>query len=143
MDIAYRLKRLQDVLHAVRIARTLAAHERWTRDELCRYQRSRFLALLRHAVDRSPFYRELYRSIGRTAAPLLADLPVIDKRTVMDNFDRLVTDRRLTLAALQDHLRTVRHDPYYLGQYRVLATTGTSGLRGGARSSPTPCAGSG
>lgn len=48
----------------------------------------------------------------------------------MDNFDAVVTDPRLKLDALRQHLQSIRGDAYYLGRYRVVATAGTSGLRG-------------
>ena len=45
----------------------------------------------------------------------------------MEHFDELVTDRRLRLAELLDHLSNVDRDALYLGEYRAMATSGSSG----------------
>jgi len=55
---------------------------------------------------------------------------VVNKRVLMENFNAVVTDPRLRLDALQQHLANLHGDDCYLGQYRVVATAGTSGLRG-------------
>lgn len=124
------LRQFQDAAAAFVMSLGLARHDRWTRDDVVRHQRRRLARLLRHAVSRSDFYRDLYRDVRVDEKTALTDLPIIDKRRVMENFDRLVTDRRLKLADLEAHLRQMGEDAYYLDQYRVLATAGTSGLRG-------------
>jgi phenylacetate-coenzyme A ligase PaaK-like adenylate-forming protein len=53
------------------------------------------------------------------------------KTDMMDNFDDVVTDRRLTRAAIEDHLSNVGERPTLLaGEYVCLASGGSSGLRG-------------
>jgi phenylacetate-coenzyme A ligase PaaK-like adenylate-forming protein len=123
------LERLKDVLRALWIARELESHDFWMAGQLAKYQHRRFEELVKHAVTQSPFYQELYRD-HLDDGFRLQDLPLTNKRMLMDNFDRVVTDRRLKLECVQKHLRTVGGDDLYLGQYRVVATAGTSGLRG-------------
>jgi phenylacetate-coenzyme A ligase PaaK-like adenylate-forming protein len=123
------LKRIRDVLRALWIARELESHDSWSPKQLVEYQHRRLGELVRHAIAHSPFYRELYRKHLRDGIRL-QDLPVTNKRMLMDNFDRVITDPRLTLDRVQRHLPTIRGDDLYLGQYRVMATAGTSGLRG-------------
>jgi len=130
MALAYWTRRLGDVTRAVLTSVALARHDSWSRTQVRRHQQARLDALVRHALHASPFYRDHYRGLDLTGSIMLTELPTINKRTVMENFNRLVTDPRLRLAALQDHLRALRRDAYYLGAYRVLATAGTSGLRG-------------
>ncbi len=48
----------------------------------------------------------------------------------MERFGDWVCDRRLDLAGVQAHLETVRGDERYLGEYRCLATSGTTGRPG-------------
>jgi len=85
--------------------------------------------LIAYALRRSPFYQELYGDlkIGRLA---LEALPTIDRQTMTAHFDRVVTDPRLRLADLEIHLQGLKGDDYYLGEYRVLASAGSTGLRG-------------
>ena len=54
---------------------------------------------------------------------------------MLENFDDLVTDRRLTLAGVERHLAELedsnsRREPMLFGEYRVMASGGTSGQRG-------------
>ena len=60
----------------------------------------------------------------------LSELPTLSKATLMDNFDRVVTDSRLRRAELETHLAGPAADRPYLGRYRLFSTAGTTGLRG-------------
>lgn len=108
----------------------LKRFERGNREKLENYQRQRLFSLLSYARRASPFYQEHYKNIRMDRTMLLSDLPIIDKAVMMDNFDRLVTDPRLKLSDLQNHIRHLTGDEYYLGKYRVLTTSGSSGLKG-------------
>jgi len=130
MSFSYQFKRIQDVLRADMMLTRLKRREKWTREKLKNFQRRQVSSLVSHAIRSSPFYRELYRDIRIDGKMALSDLPVIDKATMMENFDRLVTDPRLRLSELQNHIRGLTGDAYYLGTYRVLTTSGSSGLKG-------------
>lgn len=130
MRIGYTLKRLRDVGRAFSILKTLNSHNRWSRQDIIRFQQQQLQSLFQHAIKHSPFYRELYRDFEPGRPVALEDLPIIDKKTVMENFDRLVTDPRLKLVDLEAHLRHLATDDYYLGEYRVMTTSGSSGFKG-------------
>ncbi|PHP64636.1 hypothetical protein CSC94_23340 [Zhengella mangrovi] len=49
---------------------------------------------------------------------------------MMENFDEWVTDPRLKLADIEQQIINDPEDQYYLGEYRIVATSGSSGLRG-------------
>jgi phenylacetate-coenzyme A ligase PaaK-like adenylate-forming protein len=127
MDLAYDAKRLIDVARAFRLARRLAERERWPPERLRAHQQERLEALVRHALAHSPFYRERLPATGPVD---LAALPVLDKATLMEHFDALVCDRRLRRDALLDHLEGLDHDALYLGDYRAMTTSGSSGRKG-------------
>lgn len=130
MRVGYTLKRFQDVIRALAIQKKLNAHDQWIRQELVRFQHQQLSSLVTHAIRCSPFYKELYGHISTNKGVVLHDLPIIDKATMMENFDRLVTDPRLKLTELQAHIGQLTRDEYYLGEYRVLTTSGSSGLKG-------------
>ena len=130
MDILPGLDRLLDVARALWIYRGLRRHESWSSEQLKRHQARSLRALVVHAKARSPFYRELYAGIPIGPDLQLSHLPTVDKHLIMENFDRVVTDRRLELAAIEAHLEQLRSDQTYLGRYRALTTSGTSGFRG-------------
>lgn len=94
----------------------------------------RLRALLSHARERSSWHRE--RLAGLDLETLrgddLAALPTMTKQDLMANWDGIVTDPRLTLEAANRHLeRTAEtgEPSYVLGDYTVVASGGSSGLR--------------
>ena len=129
MSLAYGWKRMVDVAGAFRERRGLDARDRWPRDQLLAYQRARLGELVAFASRCSPFYRELY---GERAAQdvVLEELPTVDKATMMASFDDVVSDRRLRRAELEQHIETLRDDELYLGEHRVMASSGTTGRHG-------------
>ena len=126
MDPRYEATRLIDVARMLRLASRSGERERWPREQLARFQQERLGALVAHARARSPYYRE---RIGGGPVELAA-LPVLDKATLMARFDDIVTDRRLRRDDLLAHLDGLRHDALYLGRYRAMATSGSSGRKG-------------
>jgi phenylacetate-CoA ligase len=109
-------------------ARRLVADERVPRKEIAALQQRRLEALARHAYDRSPFYRERLGPLHSGVE--LATLPTLDKATLIERFDDIVCDPRLRRDALAAHLAGPNHQQPYLGDVRVLATSGSSGRSG-------------
>jgi phenylacetate-CoA ligase len=130
MRVDERAGRLADLAAAMRQARELIGHDRWSSGQLEAFQRRRLEALVRHAAARSPFYRERWASLDLGDPVELRRLPVVDKATVMERFDDLVTDPRLTLAAVEAHLDGLAGDQLLGGRYRAMATGGSTGRKG-------------
>lgn len=129
MKEPHTMRRLGDLARAIVYRQALIRHECWPRARLEELQQRRLADLLEWATEKSPFYRE-YRRINRLGPPYnLQDFPILDKRTYMKHFDRIVTDPRLRLSQLQEHMGRISGDEYYLGEYRVLTTAGSSGLK--------------
>ena len=125
----FSIWRLADFAGALRTHKKSIAR-RWTRDELKTHQQQRLASLVKHAVQNSPFYRDLYKNIRPDGSWSLTDLPPVNKSIMMENYDRFVTDRNLKLASLRTHLQEIRDDDLYGGQYRILTSSGSTGLRG-------------
>jgi phenylacetate-CoA ligase len=106
------------------------ARDRWPRDRLLAFQAERLRALIGHAVAASPYHRDLLGPDAAGGDVPLQELPTLSKATLMDNFDRVVTDPRLRRAELEAHLAGPAPDRPYLGRYRLFSTAGTTGLRG-------------
>jgi phenylacetate-CoA ligase len=98
--------------------------ESWSRDQLLDYQARRLKKLREYAWAHSQFYRTFHRGLER--APL-TELPVLTKSQLIDHFDDIVTDRRITMRALDDHVARHRPGTRFRHQYWVCATSGTSG----------------
>lgn len=103
------------------------ASSRWSVEALHRHQQQGLAALRRFARECSPFYRRFHG--GLEDAPL-AGLPILDKATLMAEFDRLVTDPAIRLADVEAHLARPAPGAAYLGRYTALSTSGSTGLRG-------------
>ncbi|MEA2102063.1 MAG: hypothetical protein U9P80_05760, partial [Thermodesulfobacteriota bacterium] len=93
-------------------------------------QDKRFRRILRYAVKNSPFYRDFYQGIDIENCSL-QDLPVLQKRVMMDNYDRFVTDPRLKIKDLQAFLsdRSNAAKPFK-DDFVVINSSGTSGEMG-------------
>ena len=118
-----------DVQAVQKHAAELIARNLWTRQQLLTFQSEQLQRTLDYAVHTSSFYRDTIGNLARASAPLHA-LPILTKRSLMDNFDAIVTDRRLTRKLVEAHVDGPDPNALLLGEYRVAATGGTSGERG-------------
>jgi hypothetical protein len=66
------------------------------REGITRVSERRLRRLVRYAMQRSPFYAKLYRGINPDTFRL-QDLPPINKQTLMENFDDIITEPGLKL----------------------------------------------
>jgi phenylacetate-CoA ligase len=60
----------------------------------------------------------------------LTELPTLSKATLMEQFDGVVADPRLRLAAVEAHAVSDHPAALLAGEYHVFTTSGTSGRRG-------------
>jgi phenylacetate-CoA ligase len=129
MKKQHMMRRLGDLARAIVYRQALIRHECWPRARLEELQQRRIVDLLDWVTQKSPFYRE-YRSTHRLGPPYsLQDFPIMDKKAYMKHFDEIVTDPRLCLSQLQEHMAHVSGDEYYMNEYRVLTTAGSSGYK--------------
>src|SRR5262249_2525462 len=108
------------------LAAVLMARDRWRRNDLLEVQRQRLDDLLGYAASASPYYRDL---LGPAVASgrALEELPVLTKTTLMEQWDRIVTEPGLRLRDVEAHLASQRCGELLLGEFRAFATGGTTG----------------
>jgi phenylacetate-CoA ligase len=111
------------------LAAEMLARERWSRERLLSFQRRRLRAIVQHAVAHSPYYGQVIGNVSSDDISL-QELPILTKTTLMAEFDRIVTDRRLRLADADRHLAGDRAGEPLFNEYRVVSSGGTTGLRG-------------
>ena len=75
--------------------RFVAASERWPRERLEAYQLERLRAVVAHAAEQVPYYRELFAAHGfepgdLTSLEALGRLPLLEKRAVQERTDDLI-----------------------------------------------------
>jgi phenylacetate-CoA ligase len=105
----------------------------WGAERIEAAQRDGLRRLLAHAVAHSPFHRRRLAGIDMAGIEPgdLASLPVMTKTDMMATIDDVFTDRRLTLAAIEQGLAATGTEPVpVLGRYMALATGGSTGRRG-------------
>ncbi len=88
--------------------------------------------MLTHATEHSPWHRERLAGLDleNVSDADVETLPTMTKSDLMDNFDDIVTDRRVTRELCDRHLANLTDDTYLLGEYHVVASGGSSGQRG-------------
>jgi phenylacetate-CoA ligase len=128
----YETRRQRHVADALALAPLLVEQLDWPADRLAAHRTRRLRELVRIATERSPWYRKRLSGvdIDRLDKSTLAELPVLTKAELMEHFDDIVTDSRLSLAGLEAHLSTVETGAYLLGRYTALTSGGSSGQRG-------------
>jgi len=130
--VGYHRRRLADTAQALRLARTQTSREQGPRAQLAQHQQQRLDTVVRHAASHSPYYRRWFAQTGALGdGPVqLERLPVLDKALLMEHFDELVCDPRLRRDQLLDWVGQMAGDQLYLGRYRVMVTSGSSGRPG-------------
>lgn len=105
----------------------------WSEAQIAQHQQSALRDLLAVAIERSPFHARRLGGIDPNRITLadLASLPVMTKSEMMQSFDEVVTDRRLSRDAVEAHLASTGFDAVELfDAFSVLASGGSSGTRG-------------
>ena len=98
----------------------------YSRGKLEKVQQSRLKELVRFAKKNSPFYEERYQNTGEEFC--LEDLPPVSKPELMADFDRVVTDRHVTLKKIDEFCADLDHVGRMLdGKYLVFKTSGSTG----------------
>lgn len=128
--LRHALAQATDLAAGFLLSRQLIARDGWSRAQLLALQSDAFRAIVRHAQRSSAFYRDLYRGVDLGDGLVPRHLPVTEKRLLMENLETVVTDPRLRRDVLDRHLAYATGDTLLFGDYRVVATAGTSGLRG-------------
>ena len=86
----------------------------------------RMSTVVNHARKNSPYLKELYKDIPQDFS--LSDLPVTDKKTLMENWDSWVCDPNLKLADVEKFMEdTSNIGSLYNKEYMVFTTSGSTG----------------
>ncbi|MFI4962865.1 MAG: phenylacetate--CoA ligase family protein [Legionellales bacterium] len=107
----------------------------YSQKKLQKIRQKRLRALLHYAKEHSPWYKKVLATIdvAHFTEDRMSEIPILTKTILMENWDDIVTDRRLTLDRVEKHLDRMNRDDdtlYLLNRYHVLSTSGSSGKRG-------------
>jgi phenylacetate-coenzyme A ligase PaaK-like adenylate-forming protein len=104
----------------------------WSADRIAAEREARLRATLAAAIQRSPWHRQRLGGVdlSMSGERLLAALPPMTKHDLMTNFDGIVTDRRVTLAGIDDHLADLGDGRFFLDGCVAVTSGGSTGQRG-------------
>ncbi len=106
----------------------------WPLERLHGLRDERLRSLIRVAKERSPWHARRLRHIDPAIlrGDDLSMIPPMTKADLMDNWDDIVTDRRLNLDLAYRHLARINEQgpAYLLDHYHVLMSGGSSARRG-------------
>jgi len=70
-----------------------AGRDSWTPEELASFQRRKLDAVLKHAVDHVPYYRQWFQANGlNRTSPRLEDFPVIEKKDIRGHEQEFIAE---------------------------------------------------
>lgn len=130
---SYEDLRVRHVKDAMTATGELIARLGWPAERLAAHREAELRRLVRAAQAASPWHRKRLAHVDADALDEagLAELPVMTKDDLMANFDEIVTDDRLRLDVVEDHLEALdAGDAYLFDRYRAVASGGSSGRRG-------------
>jgi phenylacetate-CoA ligase len=102
----------------------------WPAERLVAFRAAALRRLVHHARVRSPWHARRLASLpdGLAGEALLRALPCMTKADLLEHFDQIVTDSRLTLARCRAHLEVERREGGWLdGEFRVVVSGGSRG----------------
>ncbi len=107
----------------------------WPLERLWELRDERLRALIRHAKEFSPWHARRLAHIDpeEISGADMSEIPPMTKTDLMNNWDEIVTDRRLTLSLAYEHLNRMLSEGrprMLLGRYAVIASGGSTGQRG-------------
>lgn len=125
-------------MNTIKVLQELAAlkrNEKKTVLQLRQMQEQKLRTMLTYAYEHSPYYKNAFEAAGLTAetvrtAPLSA-FPTLDKATLLERFDSLVTVPDVTQEELRrfDAEQAADRKPYK-GKYHVVHSSGSTGTPG-------------
>lgn len=107
----------------------------WSKEKIYEERQILLRKLLNHAKQHSSWYRKQLAPFDITnfTEEMLPELPALNKTTLMENWDEIITHPDLSLAIVEKHIANMLADDellYLNDRFHVIATGGSSGKRG-------------
>src|ERR1700748_689254 len=128
----YETQRQQHLDRAMALAPEMIDRLQWPAYALAARRVRVLRELVRDAIALSPWHRQRLTGIDFEQLDEigLRDLPTMTKADLMVNFDQIVTDERLSLELVNNHLEKVTTGGYLLDSYTAVTSGGSTGERG-------------
>lgn len=111
----------------------LKRNEHKNRGQIGKMQNKKLRKLLRYAYDHSAYYRRTFEDAGITRDQMetlpLSAFPVMDKASLMEHFDEIVTDPELKQQELREFDKNSSiKEKLYRGRYHIVHSSGSTGV---------------
>lgn len=111
----------------------LKRNEHKNRGQIGKMQNKKLRRLLRYAYDHSVYYRRTFEDAGITRDQMetlpLSAFPVMDKASLMEHFDEIVTDPELKQQELREFDKNSSiKEKLYRGRYHIVHSSGSTGV---------------
>ncbi len=128
----YEKKRKRHVKYMAQLLPEYIDRLSWSRDKILKEQTKALRSLLIHAKSNSEWHRKRLSDIDPVSVTIedLDKIPPMSKKELMENWDSIVTDERAKLADANTHISEIKSDKYFLDDYHVNISGGSSGFRG-------------
>src|SRR5690348_4773709 len=128
----YETLRQQHLARAMALAPEMIDRLDWPAYALAAHRVRLLRELVRKAIARSPWHSDRLAGVDpdQLDEVSLRELPPMTKADLMANFDRIVTNNRLSLELVNSHLETVTTGSYLLDDYTAVTSGGSTGERG-------------
>jgi phenylacetate-CoA ligase len=129
---SYEALRQRHLADAMALAPHLIERLDWPAERMAAHRSEQLRELVRYAVAHSRWHRSRLEGVDadQLDATSLRELPVMTKTDLMEHFDEIVTDERLSLELVNAHLDKVESSGYLLDRYSAVTSGGSSGERG-------------
>ena len=110
----------------------LKRNEHKTREQIRALQDKKLRKLLSYAYDHSTYYREVFEKSGITRENIqslpLSVFPTMDKETLMEHFDEIVTVSDIRQEELRKFDEICEDEELFRGKYHVVHSSGSTGV---------------
>lgn len=110
----------------------LKRNEHKTREQIQILQDKKLRKLLYYAYDHSTYYRQAFENRGISREQIgklpLSAFPTMDKETLMEHFDEIVTVPDIRQEELRKFDETSLEEKLYHGKYHVVHSSGSTGI---------------
>lgn len=102
----------------------LKRNEKKTQNQMQRLQQKKLRKLLLYAYNNSVYYKEAFEKAGITSKNInsvpLNEFPVINKEMLMENFDKVVTDKKINQELLRKFDTSNKEDGLFKNEFHVV-----------------------
>ncbi len=122
------LDRIAFYINFIKYLKVINAFEKLDITEKAAYRERALNKIVRYAVRHSQFYRELYKEININEDIRFEEIPLVNKKLIVDNFNAVVTKKGLEYESIGEYFqKPFSFNNRYKRKYLAFHTSGSTG----------------